>query len=324
MDHDGFLTASRVVIVAGKGGVGKTSASAALALAASRCGLSVLVIAIDDDGNLPRVLDLAPGAPGVAQTVRSSAGGGAIRLMTITPDAALLEYLQAHGLGRLSSRLVRSGALELIANAVPGMRDILALGKIKQLERSGAADLIVVDGPASGHALTMLAAPAALESSVRTGPIHVQATDVLDLLGDADRCQVALVTVPEETPINELIETAFGLEEDSGISLGGVIVNAVEADPGPPHVPRPGSVAALSIAELDSMLDTAEHAVRFHRQRAELQRQHIERLAAELPLPLVELPVLYGSTLGRAELEKLADAMLPAVAPRRRPHERTG
>src|SRR5690606_39055326 len=128
-----------------------------------------------------------------------------VRARTLTPDDALVEYLEQSGMSRISKRLVTSGALDMVSTAVPGIRDILVLGKVKQLERGGSADLLVLDAPAAGHAISFLQSASGLADAVRLGPINNQARDVLDLLGDPTRCQVMLVTLPEETPVNELV-----------------------------------------------------------------------------------------------------------------------
>src|SRR5256885_6462526 len=126
---------------------------------------------------------------------------------------------------RVSRRLSRSGALDVVATAVPGMRDILVLGKVKQLERAGAADLIVLDAPAAGHAITFLLSARGLLDAVKVGPIQRQASDVVEMLGDPSRCQVVLVTLPEETPVNELVDTAYAVEDRAGVALGPIVVN---------------------------------------------------------------------------------------------------
>ena len=145
--------------------------------------------------------------------------------------AALAEYLETHGLGRVAKRLATSGVIEVVATAAPGIDDIVVLGKIKQLEQSGDYDLIVVDGPAAGHAITFLMAPVNLLKLVRGGPIHSQATDVAAMLTDPERSQVILVTLPETTPVNEAIETAEALRKDGGLTLGPVVVNAFDEGP---------------------------------------------------------------------------------------------
>src|SRR5690606_38571475 len=146
---------------------------------------------------------------------------------------ALLEYLGEHGLDRNSRRLVRSGALEIVSTAAPGIKDILLLGKVKQIERASTDRLVVLDTPASGHAVSFLRAPRALLDTVSVGPINTQAREALDLLTDPDRCRVLLVTIPEETPVTELIDTAYKLEDELGVTLGPLVVNGVLLDPGP-------------------------------------------------------------------------------------------
>ena len=105
------------------------------------------------------------------------------------------------------------------------MKDILVLGKVKSLDESRAADLIIVDAPAAGHAISFLLSPRGLLDAVRVGPISKQASDVVALLSDPARCQVMLVTLPEETPVSEAIETAFAIEDRAGVALGPVVVN---------------------------------------------------------------------------------------------------
>ena len=122
----------------------------------------------------------------------------------------------------MARRLTTSGVIDVVATAAPGIDDIVVLGKIKQLERSGEWDVIVVDGPAAGHAITFLTSAAGLLDAVRGGPVRAQAQDVVDLLGDPERCQVVLVTLPETTPVNEVVETAYALEDRVGVRLGPV------------------------------------------------------------------------------------------------------
>ncbi|MCU1351015.1 MAG: oxyanion-translocating ATPase, partial [Acidimicrobiales bacterium] len=229
MDPAQFFAASRLVIVAGKGGVGKTTVSAALASAAARRGLSSLIVEVEGKSGLASMFGSEPFSyeQVVLAEADEAAGTGEVRARTLTPDDALIEYLQDHGMSRISKRLVQSGALDMVATAVPGIRDILVLGKVKQLEVGGTADLVVLDAPAAGHAITFLQSARGLLDAVRVGPINAQAREVLALLTDPDRCQVVLVTLPEETPVNELVETAYSLEDKVGVSLGPVVVNGL-------------------------------------------------------------------------------------------------
>ena len=219
MDLERFCATSRVVIVAGKGGVGKTTVTAALATAAARTGMSVLIVEVEGKSGLAACFGEAP------LTYEEAELRPGLRARTLTPDDALLEYLDDHGMRRISRRLSRSGALDVVSTAVPGMRDILVLGKVKQLERGGTADLIVLDAPAAGHAVNFLVSARGLVDAVKVGPIHKQAAEVVELLTDPARCQVLLVTLPEETPVNELIDTAYAVEDRAGVALGPIVVN---------------------------------------------------------------------------------------------------
>ncbi|HEX6419426.1 MAG TPA: ArsA-related P-loop ATPase [Acidimicrobiales bacterium] len=318
MDPEQFFAASRLVIVAGKGGVGKTTVSATLARAAALAGLSTLVVEVEGKSGLPGMF--GQGELGYEEVVLSPGGGpeaaGEVRARTLTPDAALLEYLRDHGLSRVSRRLVASGALDVVATAAPGIKDILLLGKVKQLERGGAADLIVLDAPAAGHAITFLQSARSLIDTVSVGPINAQARDVLELLEDHERCQVVLVTIPEETPVNEAVETAFSLEDRVGIGLGPIVVNGLY----PPIEGLSGEVAdvvaaaeaadvALRPGEAASLADAAG----FRLDRAALQAGQVGRLAADLPLPQLRLPFLFTTDIGPSELDTLARAMLAEI-----------
>ena len=158
MDPAQFFAASRLVIVAGKGGVGKTTVAAALARAAALSGLSSLIVEIEGKSGLTSIFGREPLD---YEEIELSSGGGPegaadIRGRTITADEALYEYLRDHGLHRLSRRLMQSGLLDVAATAAPGIKDILILGKVKQLEQKHQADLIVLDAPAAGHAISCL------------------------------------------------------------------------------------------------------------------------------------------------------------------------
>ena len=314
MDPVSFLRSSRVVIVAGKGGVGKTTVTAALARLAAAEGLTTLVVEVEGRSGLAGLFGRAPLTYREAVLWPAADGAAEVRGRTLTPDEALLDYLEDHGLRRIGKRLAATGAVDVVSTAVPGIKDILVLGKVKQIERSGAVDLVILDAPAAGHAITFLLAARSLLDAVRVGPIQAQARDVLELLADPERCSVVLVTIPEETPVNELIETAFALEDRVGVKLGPVVVNEVyptlsglEADPAAAAEEagtalRPGEAEALS------------GAARFRRGRAALQAEQLDRLAEGLPLPQLRLPFLFRADLGPDDVGELADALRASVA----------
>ena len=305
MDLERFCATSRVVIVAGKGGVGKTTVTAALSVAAARAGMSVLIVEVEGKSGLAACF----GRPPLAYAEAELRPG--IRARTLTPDDALVEYLEDHGLRRISRRLASSGALEVVATAVPGMKDILVLGKVKQLERAGVADLIVLDAPAAGHAVSFLLSAQGLLDAVRVGPIRKQATDVVELLTDPARCQVMLVTLPEETPVTELVETAFQVEDRAGLALGPVVVNGC--------IPTIAGLGAETLATehaddtIGAAPSTLAAAARFRLDVERRQRDQCERLARALPLPQVHLPFLFTADIGPSEIETLADALATGV-----------
>ena len=282
------LTAARVVVVAGKGGVGKTTVTSVIARAASSSGKRVLVVELD-------------GKPTLAELVPD------LEVLAISAPEALDEYLREHGFGRIAKRLNRTGVIDVVGTAAPGIDDIVVLGKIKQLERSGDYDLIVVDGPAAGHAITFLTSAAGLADAVSSGPVRTQADDVLELLHDSERCQVVLVTLPETTPVNEVVETAFALEDDVGVQLGPVVVNGVDlGDPIPDDVVARRAVADLDPATAAVLLDAAA----FRRARRVMEAGEIARLAAELPIPKVTLPACSAAGLTSADIAELAQALV--------------
>lgn len=306
MDPGQFFASSRVLIVAGKGGVGKSTASATLALAAARTGLSVLLVEVA--GRSAAAPMFGTDAQGYEPTtIHDDAAGGSVATRSITPDLALVEWLATHGFKAIAKRMARSGLLEIVATATPGIKDLLVLGRIKALEHERVADLIIVDAPAAGHAVQFLRSPAAVRDTARTGVLNRQAVEVLEMLGDPGRCRAMLVSIPEETPVNELIETAFAIEDDTGLALGPVVVNGIL----PP-------VAGLD-AEPPSSLPEAERAdlrlaADLRRDRIALQREQLDRLSAQLPLAQIRLPQLFTSALGPPHVASLADAAADSIA----------
>ena len=316
MDVAAFCRKSRVLVVAGKGGVGKTTITAALARMAARAGLSVLVVELEGKPGVSTAFGRT-GSLGYDESLlaglESMTGDGTVRARRITPDDALLEYLADHGMKRISRRLVSSGALDVVATAIPGIRDILVLGKVKSLERLAVADLVLVDAPATGHAMTFLSSAQGLLDAARSGPVRAQAADVVELLSDPARCQVALVTLPEEMPVNEVVEAAYALEDRIGISLGPVIVNSCL--PADPRLDRDPEEAASELGVILSahQAGALRAAADFRAHRFHLQEEQRARLAAELPLPQLQAGFQFSDGIGPDELDRLATDLADAV-----------
>jgi anion-transporting ArsA/GET3 family ATPase len=313
-----FVPPARVTIVAGKGGVGKTTVAAALGRLAASAGYTTLIIEVEGKSGLAALFGRSDPLS-YRETVLLEAGAtgpasAEVRARTLSPDDALLEYLDDHGMRRISRRLVSSGTLDVVATAVPGIKDILVLGKVKQLESQSAAgwpdtpDFIVVDAPAAGHAVTFLASAYGLLDAAAVGPIRDQAIDVIGLLGDPDRCQVLLVTVPEETPVNEAAETAFRLEDRAGVQLAPIVVNGIWAHLDLPEDPA-AAVAAAELPLAPAEVGRVVRAAEFRRQRQRLQEAQLARLADLLPLPQLRLPYVFTTELGPEEVAILAAAL---------------
>ena len=301
--------------MAGKGGVGKTTVTAALARAAALSGLSTLIVEVEGKSGLATVFGQEPLD---YDEVELSAGGGPegaadVRGRTLTADEALYEYLRDHGLSRLSKRLLSSGLLDVASTAAPGIKDILVLGKVKQLERAEAADLLLLDAPAAGHAITFLLAARGLLDAVRVGPINTQAKEVLEMLTDPARCEVVLVTLPEETPVNELTDTAYMLEDRVGVSLGPVVVNGLYTELSGLDADPAEAAAAAGVALRPGEAKALAEAAGFRRERMALQREQVARLSEKLPLPQLHLPFLFTTEIGPTELDVLARSVLEGI-----------
>ena len=311
MDPGHFFASSRVLVVAGKGGVGKTVTAATIAAAASRCGLSVLLVEVA--GRSAAAPMFGASTQGYEEAVlvheaeRNGIRHGEIRGKSITPDDALTEWLSSHGFNRLLKRMAKSGILEVVATATPGIKDLLVLGRIKALESEGAADLIVGDAPAAGHALGFLRSPTGVRDAARTGTIHRQAVEVLELISDPERLQLILVTIPEETPINELIETSYAVEDEVGVKLGPVVVNGVL-----PEIDGLEGSTTRAQASTHERTDLNEAAA-FRASRTALQNEQLERLGTELPLPQIQISQVFGTQIGPAEIDVLAGEFIAGI-----------
>lgn len=309
-----WLTRSNVVIVAGKGGVGSSTLAAAHALAAAREGADVLFIAVDGRPGMGALLggrEITDRSQVLQRNVASK-GSGTISARTIPADQAFGDYLELKGVGGILRRAASAASLPMIAAATPGLEHLLVLGKIKELELEGAADLIIVDAPPAGHAAPFLRSASGLSEVVKSGPVLDQASEVSEMLADSARCMALLVALPEETPITEAIELAAELGDEIGLGLLPLIVNACWPDRA--GLAKTPAVAARShkiklSAEAKSAL---ESAAAFGRSRLEQQRYQIERLRTERPEPVITLPRLATPQIGPAELSVLADALVEA------------
>jgi anion-transporting ArsA/GET3 family ATPase len=303
-----WLDASDVLIVAGKGGVGSTTVVAATALLAARQGGDVLVVSVDGKPRLGRLL--GGGALRERETeLTRLPGGGRIRGRTIPPQQAFRDYLDLRGIGGLLRRAAQAASLDVIAASTPGLEHLLVLGKIKELARTEAADLIVVDAPPSGHAAPFLRSAFATQQVVSRGPLRDQADQVAALLADPARTRAMVVTIPEETPVNEAVELSTDLSDHLGMALTPLVVNCCWPD-------RPGlAMATTTAARDDGVKITARQrsalvaSSRFGAARLDVQRTQMERLDELCGTERIELPRLATPRLERRDIEILADVL---------------
>lgn len=302
-----FFSASRVLIVAGKGGVGKTTVGATVGIAAAQAGLRTHVVELEGRSNLgiPFGVDELTHKP--TTLIEASEDTATLRGSRLTPDQALGDYLVDHGL-RIGGRLAKFSAIELVTTTAPGIRDLLTLGKIRSLEENDKDDLIVVDAPAAGHAISFLRSAAGMASSAPSGPIRDQADLALAMLASAERCRVMLVTLPEETPVTEIIETAATVKNDVGVHLAPVVINSVW-----PQIKGLEKAAQETGKRTSDARDNRRTAASYRLARQHQQRSEIERLEAGLPLPQIELPFVFTTDLGRADLDGLAETLVQQV-----------
>ena len=223
-----------MLFVVGKGGVGTSTVAAAVAVRAAADGASVLLLSVDGKPGLGPLLGGRP-LDGREQVLRR------VRARTVSPEQSFLDYLDLKGFGGVLRRVAAAASFDVIAGSTPGMRHLLVLGKVKELERSRAADLIVVDAPPAGHAAPFLRSASTLQDAVSSGPIRDQADEVSTMLADRERTQCVMVTLAEHTPVSETIELAYDLEDRIGLALAPVVVNACWPD-------RPGLAVTAATA----------------------------------------------------------------------------
>jgi len=314
----------RLLVLSGKGGVGRTTVAATLARVAARRGKRVLVAQTDAVERLGKLL----GRPGpIGSKVVTVAAG--IDAVNMTPKEALHEYvLMALKYETLYRALFENRAARGFLSAVPGLDAYAMLGKAwwhttetadgrdpaPGAARSSAAggrpkyDLVILDGPASGHAISMLRIPQAILDTTTVGPLARDARAMRELLADATRAAMVIVSLPEELPARETAELARAARADVGITLGPVVVNAM-----PPARLSEGVAGAVldrlvqptGDGALDATLAMASN-LRAHRVAAE---EALARLRADPGLPLVPLPWLPTVGLGPREVDLLAAAL---------------
>lgn len=263
----------RLAIVSGKGGVGKSTFAAGLAILAQRTGRRVLVVELESSDDLAPIFGVGP-LSFQPQEVRPG-----LHALRIVRSEALLEYLALHlrlpGVSRFGAA---ARAFDALATAAPAVREIITIGKILWEVREERWDLVVVDGPPTGQIGSYLRAPISIAELVPTGRVAAQAEWMRAMLADPEITRLVFVALPEELPTTETLETSDWLEKEELVPEPVVVANRVLPDLGP--MGRPAGV----LAEMAGL----------HRSLLREQRHWLERLS-----PSVHLPYMFGLfTLG--------------------------
>jgi anion-transporting ArsA/GET3 family ATPase len=262
----------RLVVVLGKGGVGRTTLAASLAVAAAARGRTACVVEIGELASVPPKFGLT----GRSFAFRSAAPG--VDVWSVTVPECLEEFgarkLRLPGFAR---RVLRNRLVSAFVDAVPGLHDLLLLGKIENLisePRAGdpVYDVMIVDAPATGHGLTLLQAARTMTEITRAGPFYELARSIEVFLADPWRTAVVLATLPEELPVSETLELAERLREE-GFGPHTVVANVVEPPPLPAEPPRERVHALLGGVEGgDRLVALADEAWRRHDHQTEALR----------------------------------------------------
>jgi anion-transporting ArsA/GET3 family ATPase len=303
--------------VTGKGGTGKTTVAAALALALAAGGRRTLLAEVEGRQGIAPLFGQTT-LPYAERPIASADDGGEVRALAVDPEEALLEYLAMfYKLGRAGKALKKLGAIDFATTVAPGMRDVLLTGKIKEavtrVERGRRVyDAVVVDAPPTGRIDRFLNVTAEVAGLAKIGPIKTQSDGVMAVLR-SPMTSVHVVTLLEEMPVQETADAVEGLAR-SGLPVGSVLVNAVRsrALAGAKITQselRRGLVAAGLPADKAIVKGLADEASA-HISRLSLQ----ERLRGELAglgRPVIDLPFLPGG-VDRGGLYRLAEALRAA------------
>ena len=305
----------RCLFFTGKGGVGKSSMAAATALLLANVGKRVLLVEVDAKGDVPAQFE----QKAVGFTPREVYPG--ILAMAMDTEASLREYLRVNMRVPIIGKLgPLAKVLDFVAEAAPGVKEILTVGKImwevrESIEGRAAFDVVVVDAAASGHIVAQLGAAEAIQELVDVGPLSDQTRWVAELIADPHVTAVNVVTTPEEMPVTETIELVARLRAEVEVPLGAVIVNRVlpelfthadeetfEALREPEAVDR---LSAHTSAGSVAVLDAARLAVSLRRTRA----AHLEELRTAVNLPLLYVPYFFVRDHGLRVTRMVADAL---------------
>jgi anion-transporting ArsA/GET3 family ATPase len=306
------LLERKLVFVTGKGGVGKSTVAAGLALLAAQRGKRTLVCEVDAKGDLAAFFETGP----IRFQPREIEAG--LFAMAMDTEESLKEYLSINLRLPVMARIGPLARIfEFVATAAPGVKEILTVGKLAYEVRERHYDLVVVDASPTGHIVGQLAAPQAINELVQVGLVRSQTGWMLDILSDPATTGLCIVATPEEMPVSETIELAQRVEQETSVNLAAVVVNRVLPElfgRGEEKVfeqlAKPARMTALSAAlngPVEPIFEAARLAVTLRRTRA----GHLDRLRRELGerVPMLYVPYLFTRSHGLRTTHQVAEAL---------------
>ena len=311
----------RLVFVTGKGGVGRTTVSLALGMAAAARGKRTIVCEVAAQERTSRIFGRS--AIGFEETKLQER----LFAISIDPEHSTREYLELQlPVKAMGDLLYRSRLFNYLAAATPGLSEMVTIGKVwelaltKRRARHGRAyDLVIVDAPATGHGLGLLQAPATFAEIARVGPMARQAGTIGATITDHSKTGVVIVALPEEMPVNESVALEGELTGKGGLEVDRIFMNGLY----PERVARPD---LERITEAGDGADPAEGAALAaavdQARRAAAQRKQLDRLRELTHSPISELPFVYAPEVGRDAIAALAERIAAEDPPE--PGEPTG
>ncbi len=306
------LLARRLIVLTGKGGVGKSVVGAALAVAARDRGQRVLLVEVGAPLEAARILGAPPSAG------RETEAMPGLFTVNLEPMAVMDQYVRhVVPVGLLARKILENPIYQRFFAAAPGLKELMVLGRIMvyeearaRLSRRPAWDLIVVDAPATGHGLAFLKVPLAASRAVPVGPVGHNARRVLNLLRDPERTGLVVVAMPEEMAVVEALDFHRLAVEELEVQPAAVVLNRCqerrftrqEAE----EILRLASGETRGLLEPGVPLDSALRAGRRQIRRHRLTRPYQGRLRRALSIPVASLPILFRESLGPEDIRALA------------------
>jgi anion-transporting ArsA/GET3 family ATPase len=301
------LLTKPLLVVTGKGGVGKSTVAAALGMAAAARGLRTIVAEVASRDDVSRTL--SPDGDGAAGRSAERALGEGLHHISIDPESALEEYLRDQLPRGVSDLLASSRTFSYLTAATPGLRELLTVGKVWELAQAdrrtpGARpyDLVILDAPATGHGVAILTAPGSFADAARLGPVARHGGIIHAMLADPEQTGIVAVATPEEMPVNETLALQRTLRDELGQPFAAVVANGVL----PARFTKAQALALAAAPPSPAIRAARAEAARSRGHRAQLARLRRGVGAVEVR----SLPFLFRTELGATELQRLGEELV--------------